>query len=114
MRPVHSLLKGEAGMKLRFTVLAASILFLAGIASAQTAAELLQKGIYTQQTAGRVDDSIDIYRQAITAAGTDRAVAARAQMMIVSAMIQKGDFSGAAREFSMFTANYSDQKELMT
>ena len=57
-------------MKLRFTVLAASILFLAGIASAQTAAELLQKGIYTQQTAGRVDDSIDIYRQAITAAGS--------------------------------------------
>ncbi len=101
-------------MKLRFTVLAASILLLAGIAPAQTAAELLQKGIYTQQTAGKVDDSIDIYRQAITAAGTDRAVAARAQMMIVSAMIQKGDFSGAAREFSMFTANYSDQKDLMS
>jgi len=97
----------------RFIALAVSVLLLAGSAPAQTAAELLQKGIYTLQTAGKADEAIELYRQAAKAAGADRATAARAQMMIVSAMIQKGDFNGASREFGALTQNYSDQKDLM-
>ena len=98
----------------KLVALTASFVFLAGSSQAQTAAELLQKGIYTQQTAGRADEAIELYRQASDAAGADRATAARAQMMIVSAMIQKGDFDGASREFTTLAQNYSDQKDLMT
>jgi hypothetical protein len=103
----------ETGMIRRFIALMVSVLFLAASAPAQTAAELLQKGIYRQQTAGKADEAIELYRQAANAAGADRATAARAQMMIVSAMIQKGDFNGASREFGTLTQNYSDQKDLM-
>jgi hypothetical protein len=101
-------------MFLRFAavaILAMSLLATAG--SAQTAAELFQKGIYTQQTAGDTDSAIKIYQQVIAMAGADRALAGRAQMQLVSAFLQKGDFPGAAREFDTLALSYGDQKEVL-
>ena len=102
-------------MFIRFVVvamLAVSLLPSAG--SAQTAAELLQKGIYTQQTAGNLDAAIQIFQQVIAMPGVDRAIAARAQMQLVSAFLLKGDFTGAQREFAVLTLNYGDQKDVVT
>ena len=93
-------------------ILALSLLATAG--SAQTAAQLLQKGIYAQQTAGDADGAIKIYQQVIGMAGVDHAIAARAQMQIVSAFLQKGDLPGAAREFNTLKLNYGDQKEVVS
>jgi hypothetical protein len=92
-------------------MLALSLLATAG--SAQTAAELLQKGIYTQQTAGDVDGAVKIYQQVIGMAGVDHAIAARAQMQIVTAFLQKGDLPRAARELTTLRLNYGDQKEVV-
>jgi hypothetical protein len=101
-------------MILRFaTVAAVALSLLATVGSAQTTAEVLQKGIYTQQTAGDVDGAIQTYRQVISMAGADRATAGRAQMQLVSAFLQKGDFPGAAREFNTLVMNYGDQKEVV-
>lgn len=93
---------------------AAALLFLATPGSPQTAAESLQKGMYTQQTAGDVDGAIQIYRGVIAAADADRATAGRAQMQLVSAFLQKGDFAGAAREFNTLMLSYGDQKEVIS
>jgi hypothetical protein len=102
-------------MILRLAALAAvAVLLPATVGSAQTAAELLQKGIYTQQTAGDVDGAIQVYRQVVGMTGVDRALAARAQMQLVSAFLQKGDFPGAAREFTTLAVNYGDQKEVVS
>ena len=63
-------------MFIRFVVvamLAVSLLPTAG--SAQTAAELLEKGIYTQQTAGNLDGAIQIFQQVLAMPGADRATA---------------------------------------
>jgi len=101
-------------MILRFAMAAAAALsWLATAGFAQTAAETLQKGIYTQQTAGNVDGAIQTYRQVISMAGADRATAGRAQMLLVSAFLQKGDFPGAVREFSTLAMNYGDQKQVV-
>jgi hypothetical protein len=102
-------------MIIKFAASAATaLLFLATPGSSQTAAESLQKGIYTQQTAGDVDGAIQIYRGVIAAAGADRATAGRAQMQLVSAFLQKGDFAGAAREFNTLMVSYGDQKEVIS
>lgn len=102
-------------MIIKFTAFAATaMLFLATPGSAQTAAESLQKGIYTQETAGDVDGAIQIYRGVIATAGADRATAGRAQMQLVGAFLQKGDFAGASREFNTLMLGYSDQKELLS
>jgi hypothetical protein len=101
-------------MFLRFVtvaMLAGSLLATAG--SAQTAAELLQKGIYTQETAGDLDAAIQIYRQVISSAGNPRALAAQAQMRIVGVLLQKGDTAGASLEFNILVQNYADQKEII-
>ena len=101
-------------MILRFAMAAAVALsWPATPGLAQTAAETLQKGIYTQQTAGNVDGAIQTYRQVISLAGADRATAGRAQMLLVSAYLQKGDFPGAVREFTALALNYGDQKEVV-
>jgi len=93
---------------------AAALMFLATPGSTQTAAESLQKGMYTQQTAGDVDAAIQIYRGVIAAAGADRLTAGRAQMQLVSAFLQKGDFAGASREFGTLMLSYGDQKEVIS
>jgi hypothetical protein len=102
-------------MIVRFAASAAAVLLaLATSGSAQTAAESLQKGLYTQQTAGDIDGAIQIYRGVIASAGADRATAGRAQMQLVSAFLEKGDFAGASREFNTLVLNYSDQKEVIS
>lgn len=102
-------------MIIRFAASAvAALMFLATPGSAQTAAESLQKGIYTQQTAGDVDGAIQIYRSVIASAGADRLTAGRAQMQLVSAFLEKGDFAGASREFNTLMQSYGDQKEVIS
>ena len=93
------------------TALALSL--LATSASAQTAAELFQKGIYAQQTAGDADGAISIYRQIIASAGTPRPLAAQAQMQIIGALVQKGDLNAASGEFRNLLTDYSDQKAII-
>jgi hypothetical protein len=98
----------------RFIATAALALsLLATAASAQTATELFQKGLYAQQTAGDADGAISIYRQIIASAGTPRPLAAQAQMQIVGALLQKGDVNAASEEFRTLLTNYSDQKALI-
>jgi hypothetical protein len=102
-------------MRFQLAALAAAFLLLFSHGgTAQTASELLQKGIYTQNTAGQPDEAIAIYRQVIASAGADRATAARAQMLIVAACLGKGDLTGAAREFNILTTNYGDQKDAIS
>lgn len=100
-------------MRLHCSLLLAAILLLPAAARAQTPAELLQKGIYAQQVTGDVDAAIRIYRQVVETAGTDRATGGRAQMMIVSALMQRGDLVGAGREFEILSTSYADQKDLI-
>ncbi|HWC96661.1 MAG TPA: tetratricopeptide repeat protein [Candidatus Sulfopaludibacter sp.] len=81
--------------------------------AAQTPAELLQKGIYTQETLGDPDAAIQIYRQILTAAPTQSPVAAQAQYRIAETLLQKGDLSGAALEFNILATRHSEQQALI-
>ena len=92
--------------------LAASL--IAAAAAAQTAAELMQRGIYTQETAGDADGAIQIYRQVIGSAGVPRAVAAQAQAHVVGALLQKGDLAGAGQQFGELARDYADQENMVS
>jgi tetratricopeptide (TPR) repeat protein len=74
----------------------------------QTAAELLQKGIYTQETEGKLDEAIQIYRQIVNSAPNPREIGAQAQYRLAQALLQKGDTNGAAQEFSRLARDYSE------
>ena len=81
--------------------------------SAQTAAELLQKGLYTQDTIGDIDGALRIYRQVLATPSAQRAPAAQAQGRIVQCLIEKGDAKSAAREFDKLAHDYAEFKELI-
>ena len=82
-------------------------------ARAQSAGELLQKGIYTQETVGDLDGAIRIYRQILTGSAESRAYAAQAQYRLGLCLQAKGDSAGAAQAFRKLVKEYPEQKELL-
>jgi hypothetical protein len=81
--------------------------------AAQTPAELLQKGIYTQETAGDPDGALQIYRQITASAPSQSPVAAQAQFRIAEVLLRKGDLNGAAVEFNILATRYSEHQALI-
>src|SRR5437764_11121185 len=81
-------------------------------ATAQPTPQLLERGIYTQQTAGDLDGAIKIYRQIVASNPPQREYAAQAQYLLVQALLQKGDASAVAAETAILARNFPDFKEL--
>jgi hypothetical protein len=82
-------------------------------ASAQTAADLFQKGIHAQETAGDLDGAIQIFRQ-VAAESRDRRLAAQAQYQLVLCMLQKGDRAEASKELDALARNFPEQSDLFS
>jgi hypothetical protein len=80
----------------------------------QTATELLQKGIYAQETEGNLDNAILIYRQIVNSAPSHRDIAAQAQYRLAQALLQKGDLATASAEFAKLSRDYSDYRNLIS
>src|SRR5664279_4894425 len=95
-----------------FAVIAA--LLLGAPANAQSAADLLQKGIHAQETVGDVDSAIQIFRQVAASPGANKALAAQAQYQLVICMLQKGDRGAARKELELLARNFPDQPDLLT
>jgi len=95
-----------------YLLLAASLMVLP--LSAQTAGELLQKGIYDQETAGDLDGAIAIYHQIVNSGSSPRDVAAQAQYRLAQSLLQKGDLPNGAQEFSNLARNYADYGKLVS
>jgi hypothetical protein len=91
-----------------------AIVLMALPLSAQTAAELLQKGIYDQETAGDLDGAIAIYHQIVNSGSSPRDVAAQAQYRLAQSLLQKGDLPNGAQEFSNLARNYADYGKLVS
>jgi hypothetical protein len=92
----------------------AAALLLGAPASAQSAADLLQKGIHAQETVGDVDSAIQIFRQVAALPGANKVLAAQAQYQLVVCMLQKGDRGAARKELELLARNFPDQPDLLT
>lgn len=91
-------------------------LLLAQPGHAQTAADLLQRGIFTQETTGDIDGAIKLYCQVVESASgnpSNNLYAAQAQYRLVVCMLLKGDPTGATREFQQLEKNYPSQQDLV-
>jgi TonB family protein len=93
-------------------VVAAYVTVMTGYA--QTAAEQMQKGIYTQETVGDLDGAIAIYRQIVNSGSSPRDLAAEAQYRLAQILLQKGDLSNAAQEFDKLARSYADYGQLVS
>jgi hypothetical protein len=90
------------------------VLLIGAPANAQSAADLLQKGIHAQETVGDVDSAIQIFRQVAASPAANKVLAAQAQYQLVVCMLQKGDRAAARKELDLLARNFSDQPDLAT
>ena len=82
-------------------------------AEGQSTAELLQKGIYTQETVGDLDGAIKIYRQIVNSASQSRTYAAQAQYRLAQCLLKKGENAEAVKAFQKLMQDYPEEKELI-
>src|SRR5882762_227075 len=90
----------------------ATVLLTGFPSSAQSTADLLQRGIYAQETAGDLDRAIQIFRQVADPASGNKSIAAQAQYQLVLCMLQRGDRAGASKEIETLARNFPEQQEL--
>ncbi|HEY4362501.1 MAG TPA: DUF6152 family protein [Bryobacteraceae bacterium] len=83
-------------------------------APAPTPSELLQRGIFAQETSGDLDAAIKSYRQIVDSHPQQRELGAQAQYRLAMALLAKGDTNGAAQEIQRLGWDYPDYKNLVT
>ncbi len=82
-------------------------------AAAQSAAELLEKGIYLEETAGQLEQAIEVYRRIVTDATADRAHVAEVLLRLGTCHFEQGDSEAATEAFERLLAEYPEQEPLV-
>lgn len=91
----------------------AAMLAACPLAVAQSVSELMEKGIYTEETAGDLDGAIGIYEQVLLNAEANRVFAAQAQYRVGVCYVKKGQEKNAAAAFRKVVDRYSGQPTLV-
>ena len=82
--------------------------------AADTAAQLLEKGIYTEETVGDLQAAIDLYQKAVAEAKNDEARAAEAQFRTGQCLLKQKKNDKAVAAFQKVIDSYPDQEEWVT
>ena len=90
-----------------------SLLPTALMAAAASPSELLEQGIYSEETKGDVDAALKLYQQVVTEAKTGQAVAAQAQYRLGVCLYKKKNYAAAMSAFEKLIRDYPEQKDLL-
>lgn len=75
--------------------------------------ELLEKGIYTEETKGDLDGAISIYRELLVEAQKNETIAAQAAFRLGQCLLKKGRKEEAIEQFKKLIKEFPSQKELV-
>src|SRR5581483_4985193 len=78
-----------------------------------TTSELLQKGIYLQETVGDVDGAIKVYKQIMQMARQPRANTAQAEYRLGMCLLKKGRQAEATETFQKLIREYPEQTDIV-
>src|SRR6266481_1485392 len=102
------------GAKMTFALGLALVLFSAAHrAQAASAAELLEKGIYTEETKGELKAAIGIYQQIVDDPGAERSLLAQAQMRLGLCELKLGNKPQAISALERLTQEFPDKDKLL-
>ncbi len=90
-----------------------SLLTTAQVTVAASPSELLEQGIYSEETKGDVDAALKLYQQVVTEAKAGQAVAAQAQYRLGVCYHKKKNYAEATSAFEKLLRDYPDQKDLI-
>ena len=91
----------------------ASLLAVAPAAWAASPSELLEHGIYAEETKGDLDAAMKLYQQAVSEAKGAQSVAAQAQLRLGVCYYKKQDSAAAMAAFEQVIKDYPEQKALV-
>jgi hypothetical protein len=75
--------------------------------------ELLEKGIYNEETKGDIDAAMAIYQRLIEDAKAQQSLAAQAEFRLAQCYLKKNLKDQATEEFKKLARNYPNEKELI-
>src|SRR5438552_5494013 len=102
------------GRKPLFVFATLIVLFVAPqMARGTSAAELLEKGIYTEETKGELKAARDIYQQIVEDAGADRSLVAQAQLRLGLCQLKLGNRPQAISALDRLTQEFPDKDKLL-
>jgi hypothetical protein len=114
MKINHSFSKIGRGVKTTAARFAIITLLGAGPAAfAGSPSELLEKGIYSEETKGDFDAALELYQQVIAEAKGGQALAAQAQYRLAVCYYKKKNFAEATAAFEKLVKDFPDQKDLI-
>ena len=82
-------------------------------ARAASAAELLEKGIYTEETKGELKAALNIYRQLVEDPRADRSLVAQAQLRLGLCQLKLGNKPQAISALEQLTQEFPDKDKLL-
>jgi tetratricopeptide (TPR) repeat protein len=83
------------------------------VGQAPTASELLQKGIYLEETVGNLDEAIRVYKQVVQTVAVSRVNAAQAEYRMGICLQKKGRATEAIATFQKLVREYPEQVEIV-
>jgi carboxyl-terminal processing protease len=102
------------GIRHAFSVIAVIALFVcARDARAASAAELLEQGIYTEETKGDLKTATEIYRQIVDDPAAGRALLAQAQLRLGLCQLKLGNKPQAISALERLTRDFPDNEKLL-
>ncbi len=90
-----------------------SVVLTVTLIRAQSKSELLQRGIYLQETMGDLDGAIKIYKQIAETAQQSRGTAAQAEFRLGVCLEKKGQSDEAVRVLKKVITDYPEQTDLV-
>jgi len=100
--------------KTQIALLSLMTLFpFAPTAFAAQLSDLLEKGIYSEETKGDIDAAMKLYQQIVSEGKTGQAVAAQAEYRLGVCYYKKKDYAKATATFEKLIKDYPEQKELI-
>jgi len=83
------------------------------MATAASPSDLLEQGIYSEETKGDIDAALKLYQQVVTEAKAGQAVAAQAQYRLGICYYKKKNYVEANAAFGRLVRDYPDQTDLI-
>src|SRR5438034_8974955 len=103
-----------SGWKTSFAVgVALVLLSVAHEACAASAAELLENGIYTEETKGELKTAVQIYQQIVDDPRADRGLVAQAQLRLGLCQLKLGNKPQAISALDRLTQEFPDKDKLL-
>ena len=86
------------------------VLATAAAAPAEPISTMLEKAVYTEETAGNLDEAIKLYQQIVKQSEADRGLVAQAHYRLGLCLVKKDRKADAIEAFKKVTTLFADQK----